>query len=250
MDLPEYERMFEHESHHWWFVGTRRVILDVLRRRAPAGADGAPPRICDIGCGTGGTTARLSTLGAALGLDASAEALRLARRRPGGAFAQGDAARLPLATGAFDVATLLDIVEHTDDDAAVVAEAARVLRPGGLLLLTVPAFPFLWSQHDEALHHRRRYRSREIRKLLEDQGLQIDILTYYNSALFPAVAAIRLLSRLGRGGAGAPPKSDLSLPPAPLNGLLASLLGSERHLVGRIPLPAGVSLLATALKRG
>jgi len=241
--------MYEHETRHWWFAGTRRVVLDVLARHLPA--DDRPPRLVDVGCGTGGTTVRLARLGRAVGVDLAPAALTLARERgkaadPAPLWLRADAAGLPLATGWADAVTLLDLLEHTDDERPVLAEALRVLRPGGLLLVTVPALPALWSEHDEALHHRRRYRRSGLKNVLEDQGVEIQLLTHYNSLLLPAVAVARGLGRLRRAvrPRGGPPESDLALPPGPINRLLAGLLASERHLIRRTRLPLGVSLLA------
>lgn len=246
MEPQEYARMFEYETRHWWFAGTRRVVLDVLSRRLPPG----PLRLLDVGCGTGGTTARLAGLGSVLGLERERAALGLARSRElaGAALAGADAAALPVRTGSVDAVVLLDVLEHVDDESAVLGEVRRVLAPGGLALVTVPALQALWSEHDEALHHRRRYSRAALQQSLEVSGLTVQYLTYYNSFLFPAVAAARLLGRARRRlcrRAGSP-RSDLSRPPPPVNAALAGLLGAERHLLRHLRLPIGVSLLAVA----
>jgi len=242
--------MFEHETRHWWFVGTRRVLLDVLGRRLRHG----PARLLDVGCGTGGTTASLARLGPVLGLDREVAALRLARGReaPGATFGQADAAFLPVRTGSIDAALLLDVVEHLDDPGQLLHEIGRVLRPDGLALVTVPALQALWSEHDEALHHRRRYSRPALNELLASCGLRVEYLTYYNSFLLPAVAAVRLLGRVRRRlwPRPDPPASDLRLPPEPINAALAALLGAERHLIARARLPIGVSLLAVVRPAG
>ena len=245
MDQREYETMFRHEDVHWWFVGTRRVIVE-LARRALEGA-GPSPRILDVGCGTGATLAQLGRLrgGAvrAFGVEPDADAVAFCERRGLTSVVRGQAEALPFEDGSFELALALDVIEHIEDDGAAVRELVRVVRPGGAVLLTVPAHPFLWSRHDVALHHVRRYRRRELVQVLEGAGLRIDLLSYYNAALFPAVAAVRLAQRLRPPVADV--HSDVAMPPAPVNAALGALLGAERHLLGRVPLPMGVSLIAS-----
>jgi len=272
MTPDEYRRMAALEGSHWWFQGTRRVIFDQLDRLLPS-LPNRPPTILDLGCGTGGTTRLLARRGPTLGVDAVLLPLQWARQsEPGLCWLQASAAALPLPDGACDLIVALDVLEHLPDDRAALAEIARVLRPGGALLLTVPAWPVLFSDHDRALGHYRRYRAATLRPLLAAAGLDIARLSYFNSLLFPAAAAVRLGQRarqqvrrsLGRPGsspgavatdptlpttppaAEPPPASDLRPLPEPLNALLAGLLGLERHLLARHELPAGLSLLAIA----
>lgn len=239
MERTEYETMFLHEDVHWWFVGTRRVIM-TLARRALRGCD-RTPRVLDVGCGTGATLARLEGM-EAFGVEPEAAALAYCARRGLSRVVRGRAEELPFADGTFDLVMALDVIEHIEDDAAAARELVRVTRPGGAVLITVPAHPLLWSSHDAALHHVRRYRRPEFERVLTGAGLRIESLGWYNTTLFPVVAAVRLLQRVV-GGRGSP-KSDVSLPPAPVNAALTALLGAERHLVGRVPLPFGVSLIA------
>ena len=140
--------------------------------------------------------------------------------------------------------TMLDVLEHLDEEAPALSEVRRLLVPGGHLLITVPAFMMLWSGHDVALHHRRRYRRPELRRRLQEAGLEVQWLTYYNTALFPAVAGVRLTRRLLGGGADEADVADDA--PGPMSGLLEGLFAAERHLVGRVPLPFGVSLVGVA----
>ncbi len=239
MDPREHDRMAAQEERHFWFRGTRRVILAVLRRAV----GDRPGRVLDLGCGTGFTLAQVEGE-PRVGLDRSAHALAWARGKGGLTLARGEASALPFADRSFDVVLALDVLEHVDDDAGAAREAWRVLRPGGVLLATVPALRSLWSDHDEALEHRRRYRAGELRTLLSGAGFDAIDAGYYNFFLFPLVAASRILTRLRprRGQA----HSHLRTPPRPINDVLAAVLGAERHLALRVPFPVGVSIIAVA----
>jgi len=141
----------------------------------------------------------------------------------------------------YDLIAALDVVEHIDDDAAALASIAKRLKPGGKLLVTVPAHQWMWSAHDVVNHHKRRYSKRGLRRLIEASPLKLEAIGYFNSLLFPLAMAERLSSKL-RGKDDA----DLSLPPKPLNATLKAVFAAERHLVGRLPLPPGLSLFAVA----
>lgn len=148
---------------------------------------------------------------------------------------------LPYAKGSFDLVCAFDVIEHVEMDRASLAALAGTLRPGGRLVMTVPALPWLWSSHDEAHHHFRRYTRKELDAALRSAGLRPTKVSYFNTLLFPAIAALRLISKtLKRDG------SDDRLPPAWLNRLLDGIFGLERPLLRRFSLPAGVSLLAVA----
>lgn len=241
MEASLYSQMRELEDRHWWFVGRRVIVASLLR------GSGLPQhaRILDLGCGSGGNLAMLSQFGEVLGAELDEHAAQLARERGVAPVLRGklpDA--LPLAAGSFQCVTLLDVLEHIEDDRATLRTVNQLLSPEGRLLITVPAFPFLWGPHDEAHHHQRRYRANGLRQILEDAGFEITTLSYCNSWLFPVVALVRVFRRLFPGGdAGA----ELGLPPVLVNTLLAKLFASERHLL-RVGLPFGVSLVVLAKK--
>jgi SAM-dependent methyltransferase len=153
-------------------------------------------------------------------------------------------APLPFPDDAFDLVTTLDVIEHIDDDVAALAELRRVLRPGGRLLVAVPAFMFLWGKQDEVSHHRRRYTARTLRRALAQAGFGVDRTSYFNTILFLPVAAVRLGRRLVRRPGAR--QSDFDLGPASLNRLLGAVFGVEASLVARRDLPFGVSVLALA----
>ena len=242
MDASLYQQMRELEDRHWWFEGRRAIVASQLQ------ASSLPhdSKILDLGCGTGGNLTMLSKFGEVLGVELDEQAAQMARERGVAPVIRGklpDA--LPLAEASFDCVTLLDVLEHIDDDRGTLAAVNKLLAPGGQVIITVPAFPFLWGPHDEAHHHQRRYRAKQLRGLLQSAGFEITTLSYCNAWLFPVVALVRLVRKcLPKGSAG----TELALPSAPLNALLAMLFASERHLLRRMKLPFGISLLAVAKK--
>ncbi|MHB8575980.1 MAG: class I SAM-dependent methyltransferase [Dehalococcoidia bacterium] len=237
MDPSLYEQHFRLEDHHWWFVARRRLVLQELARHG--GNAGA---ILDVGCGTGGMLVHLQEFGSALGVDSAPEAAEACRRR-GVPFVLGWGPRLPFADATFGAVTALDVIEHVPDHLGVLREMYRVLQPGGLLLLTVPAYMFLWSRHDDLNYHQRRYRRRNLHKVLRAADFDIVKLSYYNTLLFPAAVARKLLMRFGRADG---PASHLDEVPGPLNAILRTILIGERPLVQRWDLPFGASLICAA----
>jgi len=231
----------ELEERHWWFVGRRRVVLGVLEKHLPPGRR---LDVLDAGCGGGATLESLrSRYGSAVGVELAEEAVEYARER-GRNVIQGSITDLPFADESFDLALALDVVEHVPDDGAALGEMFRVLRPGGALLVTVPALMVLWSQHDVANGHHRRYTVGQLNGQVEEAGFEPITASYFNTFLFPPVLAARTLWRLR------PKKvaSDVAEVPRPLNALLAGLFSQERRLVGHVPLPFGVSALCFARK--
>jgi len=228
------------DEHHWWYRGRRRVIRAELDRLAlPADA-----RILDAGCGSGRTLVELADYGGQLsGVELDAGAAELARGRGLGEVQVGRLEELPWEDGAFDLITCLDVIEHVPDDTAALAELRRVARPGGWLLVTVPAYQALWSRHDEANHHFRRYSRSMLRGAARAAGWQIERVSSFNSLLLAPAAAVRLAQR--RTGARNGNGSDLDVGPAWLNDILERPLAMEASWLGRgRTLPMGLSLLA------
>jgi len=244
MDPSLYREFAErHEARHWWFVGRRRIIASVLEDLLGTRRD---LRILDIGCGTGGMLPLLSRYGRVTGIDPADAAIRYSRERFDslGELLQVDFPREIPDGRDFDLVTLFDVLEHLDDDAKALLAASTLLRPGGWLLVTVPALRSLWSPHDVINQHRRRYLRQELKERIEGAGFRLQRLSYYNSLLFPAVFGARLLRRrLAHRGDR---RSDFRIGSDWINRRLADLFGVERHLLRHFDLPIGVSLIAIA----
>lgn len=237
MDEHIYAEMAAVEQRHWWF-SARRIILDKLISSLPLPEYA---QILEAGCGTGGNLAMLARHGQVYGMETNEQALDLAAAKGSGRIAAGRLPEpIPFADQKFDLITLLDVLEHLDEDVAALSALRARLKPGGWLLITVPAYPFLWSLHDELHHHKRRYVARGLRTVIQDSGLRVQYLSYFNTWLFPLVATARLC------GTGSRRSGVLSMPNKFINSLLTRIFASERWLLGRIALPAGVSLLALA----
>jgi SAM-dependent methyltransferase len=204
------------------------VILAALQRHLPAAA-----RVLDFGCGAGGLTQAMAGRYQVLGVDTSKTAIEVAHRR--GINAELISPDAPLPRG-FDAVCALDVLEHLDDDAGVARALAAATRPGGFVFLTVPAYAWLWGSMDEVAGHRRRYRLRSLSRLMAGAGLRRVHASYFNSLLFPALAAGRLL--------GLPrPGHEVDTPPRAVNALLASVFSLEAPVVSRVPMPFGTSIL-------
>ncbi len=237
MQREVFDRMAELDSTHWWYVA-RRQILDALIEREVRPDRGA--RILEIGCGTGHNLPMLQRFGTVEAAELDPEARKLAEQRLGRPIhvdALPDLA--DKVDGKFDLIALLDVLEHVADDRGALAAIRRMLKPGGALLVTVPINKWMWTAHDEAHHHHRRYAPAEIAALAREAGLGVQLLSPFNSLLFPPIAAVRLLGKLtGKESA------DDRMPSAMVNGLFKTIFGLEKHLLGRLPLPFGVSLVA------
>lgn len=241
MNHAEYDRMFGHEDHYWWFVARRELVVEMVRGLGlPQDA-----RILDVGCGTGATAAALEALSRVIGADFAPLALERCRRRGLGGLVQAAAERLPLQSASVDVIVATDILEHLDDDMAALGEFYRLLRPGGHAVISVPAYPFLWGEHDLALMHRRRYVAAQVRHRAELAGFRIERLSYALAFLLP-LALLRLIKR--QPTPARPPEAQLWPVPAWLNTALVRLQRVETAILKRIALPFGLSVLAVIEK--
>lgn len=257
MEKEQYDLMFAQEERHWWYVGMRRISAALLERYPPlvegpggrgeergAGVGRRPPDILDAGCGSGGMTRFLGRLGNVTGVDLAPEALALARKRKLPRLARASVGALPFLDGSFDVVTSFDVLYHlnVNDDRAALAEIHRVLRPGGVALIRLPAFDWIRGAHDEVVHTRHRYTRDELSAKLEDAGFRLEHATYANFLLFPLAPAKRYFEHRQ----GTHEATDLWRPPAPINRLLADLLSLEAIPARQLGLPWGLSVFAVA----
>jgi SAM-dependent methyltransferase len=238
--------MHEQEMVHWWFRGRRLLLEQLLSRHLPPGR--TPPRLLDFGCGTGGNAVGYAGVGPVIGVEPDREALRFAASRPADSrfplsYCRALGTALPLRERTFDAVVASDVLEHIEDDGAAAREIARVLRPGGIFVFSVPAHPWLWSAHDVALWHQRRYRRRELVALLRGAGLEPRWLTYWNTVLFPVVAARRVLTPRRDDKTAA---SDTVLPSQGVNAALTTILRAEATALRWVRLPFGASLVGVA----
>jgi SAM-dependent methyltransferase len=242
MDRIVYDRMAELDGRHWWYRARRDILADLITRKIRLRADA---RILEIGCGTGHNLEMLQRFGRADGIEIDAAARDLAEQRLGRPIGTAPLPQLTgVEDGAYDLVALLDVLEHVEEDQAALASIARKLKPGGRILITVPAHPWMWSAHDEVNHHKRRYTRKTLRGAIGAAGLQVEMLSWFNSLLFPLAAAARLAGRVTGNK-----DSDDKLPPRPLNSLFETIFGWERYALGRMPLPPGVSLVAIVSRR-
>jgi SAM-dependent methyltransferase len=245
MQRPVYEVEARVEREHWWFRGRRRILARLLARLEPPLPMGA--RVLDVGCGTGANGPVLADGPGRVvfGIDRSDVPLGLAGTGERGhrARLRGDAAKLPFADASFDLVVALDVLEHLDDDAAAARELWRVLRPGGAIVVFVPALRILWGFQDEVSEHRRRYGRAQLDGVLRDAGFSLTRLTFFNTFLFPPILAARLAMKLWRPRDLA---SESAIGGPVANALLAGVFAAEAPLLDRVDFPVGVSLACVA----
>ena len=237
MERIIFDRMAALDQTYWWYISRRNILSSVIAREIK------PPKnaqILEIGCGTGHNFPVLTRFGHVDGLEVDDSARAIASERLGHSVGS---ARLPELTGiadaSYDLIALLDVLEHIEGDLAALTSIKKKLRTGGRILVTVPANEWMWSAHDTVHHHYRRYNRSTLGKVVANSGLRVQMMSHFNSLLFPLVAAVRVAGKVtGRS------EADDAQPAAPLNALFKSVLGLERHLVGRVPMPFGVSLVA------
>lgn len=241
------EATYRVEQGHFWWRGLRRFVrpfvADALQGRAN-------PKVLDCGCGTGANLVILSEFGRAYGFDLSPHGLEFARGYGQARIAQASVTHIPFQNGAFDLVTMFDVLYTLDEhqEAAAVAEALRVLRPGGTIIVNVAALGVLRGQHSLFGGEVRRSTRRRLRALLKRNGFEVQRLTYTNASLFPLMLVLRTAQRAM--GLATPEESgtDVKIPPAPINGVLSALLWCEARALRRADMPIGSSLLCVARK--
>jgi SAM-dependent methyltransferase len=237
-----YDEHYAAEDRHWWFRG-RWAVIEALLARTPTPPQ---PRILDAGCGTGGNLQRYAQLGQASGVDPSPDAVRYCLERGLASVQQAGLESLPFEDESFDLIAATDVVEHIEAEQQALRELWRVTAPGGAMLLTVPAYMWLWSKEDVNLHHKRRYTRPRLRQATEQAGWEPRIATYFNSFLLPPIALARRLPDRSNGD-----KAELERTPDFLNGPLSMPMRLEAQLIRRgVSLPAGVSVGIVCRKVG
>src|SRR3989344_8353690 len=227
MELEEIDKMYELEDSHWWFSGKRELIVNIVNSLNPK-------NILDVGCGTGSLVSSLNKTYEVVGCEYSKDAIRLCQNRGSIRLIRSDAEKLPFKEESFDVVTLLDVVEHIDNDVEMLLEVRRVLTAGGHVVISVPAHMFLWQAHDVLHHHKRRYASAELKYKLRLSGFEIVRMTYWNSLLFPFSAGYKFFSK------GSNIKKHSSI----VNYIFHSVLSLDNSVIRRGGnVPFGVSIL-------
>ena len=240
MERAIYDQMRVLQQGHWWFAARRRILAaEIARLPLPR-----PAQILEAGCGPGGNLAMLQRFGAVTAIEPDEASRAYAAEQAGVEVRAGLLpAPLPEFAAPFDLVAAFDVIEHVDDDAGAVAALGGLLAPGGFMIATVPAYAWMWSDHDAAHHHKRRYRLPAFRALFDKAGLSVRRSSHFNTLLFPPIAAVRL-AKSAAGLTG----GDDAMPAAPVNGLLKAVFGLERGVLGAMDLPFGVSILVIARK--
>lgn len=245
MDEDLYHLYHREEDDWWWAAGRRALVASLWHRY---GTPRTRPRLLEVGCGTGGLLQTLSAWSQAYGLDISREAVGYCRERGLATVAQGSLNALPFADDTFDGVIGVDVLEHLDDDEGALREILRICRPGGRLMVTVPAFQFLWSRRDVQLHHRRRYTRPQFAARVAEAGFDVLKATYVNLPLFLPLLAMVKTGRLAKGGPNL--KLDYALVPGAINRVLSWVVRMEARLLARASLPLGTSIACVAVKPG
>ena len=246
MDPAEYDYLYKLEDDLWWFVGMRRIVGNLLERYFSKPV-GPPLKVLDAGCGTGGQIAQLEGWGQVTAFDFYPKAAEMSATRRSGRILIASIDEIPLEDESFDLVTALDVVCQLPSprDQTALDELARVLKPGGTLVVRVPAFQALYGSHDRTLHTEHRYTAGEMTAKMRKAGLQPIQATYANTFLFPVALVRRMLARVtGK----APTESDVRAVPAPLNTALRLVLDLESEILKHTSLPFGLSVIALAKK--
>ena len=238
-----YEEMYNLETTHWWFTARRHILLFLLKKYLHR--TGGKARVCDMGCGCGAMLKALQAKYDACGMDSSEKAIEFCLKR-GIKVEQGFLPdSIPFQDAGFDAILLLDVLEHLEKDKESIMTCTTLLRPGGIMICTVPAWPFLWTKRDNFHGHKRRYKKADFAKLFEIPGLHVELVSYYSSFLFPLIAAVRIFSRLLEKDKYGP---DVTLPPDIFNKLFEGIFVFERYFFPLRMFPIGSSLVAVCRK--
>ncbi len=247
MQHEHQQRYYELGQSYWWLAGKYRIIADVVERRFRPRSNGRP-RILDLGCGPGNLLDYLAPHGDPFGSDFSQDALQFCAGRGFKRLFRADFHHLPLRAESLDLITCIDVLEHLSDDRGAIGELVRVLRPGGLLVVSVPAFMFLWGDHDTMYGHHRRYTTGQIRERFEAAGLRVHKLSYFEPLFLLPLLVYRNLKKIFTRGKALEQRDDFVKLPVFVNAALCRLIAAERFALRYLDFPFGVTLLAVASK--
>ena len=241
MQAHHYPILYQVEERHWWYVGRRRIIQSLMEKISGT-LHTANPRILDVGCGTGANLKMLATFGKAEGVDVSPQAVHFCHERGLESVKLGAIEHLPYEDDSFEVVTALDVIEHLDDDVGGLREIRRVLRPGGRVLVFVPAFMFLWGVQDDVSNHRRRYTLPGLLAAVEAAGFSVEWSSYANISFFFPVLVVRSIMRW----LGLRTSTEYGINISLMNGPFSHLFAAERFILERGRIPFGVSAVCIA----
>ena len=230
------------EDENWWNKGRRQILNSLIKSMT----DHTNLKILDVGCGPGGTSIAFNAFGRVTGIDYSTTALKIALKRGLDVF-KSTLINVPVKDESFDLITALDVIEHIQDEQQVLTEIKRMLKPDGFVVITVPAFQFLWSEHDVAVSHVRRYDIKSLRKSLDDAGFTIIRVSYFVSFVFPLVALYRIMTRFGIKKSN--PKPNMNKLPQLVNNMLERIMCVENSILKKFNFPFGVSIVCIVKKR-
>ena len=244
MEPDYYIKYYHFERSHWWFTVRARIITEIISSIIKPSPDCV---VLNAGVATGASSDWLKAFGSVVSLESDPGACRFLREQLHMDIVEGSVTRLPFPDSHFDMVCAFDVLEHVDDDTLAINEMCRVLKSGGALIVTVPAFRFLWSKHDLVNHHKRRYTQKAISQKLNGSGLTISYASYFNTLLFPPIALYRLFGKISRNKQN---KSDFESTAGhrSLNRIFGSIFNLERKLLKHFRLPVGVSIIAVARK--
>jgi len=234
---------FQVEEAHWWWIGRKNIIKSLLNSKGTRSKN----MILDAGCGTGSNITFFNQFGTTYGIDISSVATNFCRRRGIKNVKTGDVSKLPYKNNFFDIVSCMDVLEHIENEEKAINEMLRVLKPGGILILTVPALPFLLSKHDNAQGHFRRYNRKYLKKILKSSGFEEERISYFNTLLSFPIILLRLLSKLEPFSSLADFDAKINYDiykARTFNSLLASIFSLEAKLLKKTNMPFGVSLVA------
>lgn len=244
MNDEVYEEMYRVEARHWWFRAKHKIVRNLLHRYAPS-KPGQKPRLVDLGCGCGYLLSLLKDEYDAVGLDGAPQAVAFTGRRGVSVRLGSLPDEVPFEDESVDVVLMLDVLEHLRDDGTCFDRAARLLKPGGIAICTVPAYPWLWTRRDDFHQHFRRYTRGAFETLVKRGPMRPEFVSHMNAALFPVALAERVIRKIAPLERN---EGDLRVPVAPLNAAMRETYAAERWILGRLPVPVGLSLVTVTRK--